>query len=111
MLKKIKKYPSEEPMRNDVNSTNCTNKYSQVENVMKKVLFTLGLLFTTAVIADDRPVADKDLIAELTQYCTELAEEDGTDGKELKVFLSIIIYKSILMTHKLYIYLTNTYLV
>ncbi len=74
-------------MKNDVNSTNCINEYSQVENVMKTVLFTLGLLFTTAVIADDRPVADKDLIAELTQYCTELAEEDGTDGKELKVFL------------------------
>ena len=44
---------------------------------MKKLLLTLSVLFTTAVIADDRPVADKDLIAELTQYCTELAEEDG----------------------------------
>lgn len=54
---------------------------------MKKLLLTLSVLFTTAVIADDRPVADKDLIAELTQYCTELAEEDGTDGKDLKVYM------------------------
>jgi hypothetical protein len=55
--------------------------------MMKKVLLTLGLLLTTSVLADDRPVADKELVVELTQYCTELAQEDGTDGKELKVFL------------------------
>lgn len=54
---------------------------------MKKVLLTLGLLLTTTVCADDRPVADKELIAELKQYCTELAQEDGTGDKELKVFL------------------------
>lgn len=54
---------------------------------MKQVLLTLGLLLTTTVMADDRPIADKELIAELKQYCTELAQEDGTDGKELKVFL------------------------
>ena len=55
--------------------------------MMKKVLLTLGLLLTSSVFADERPVADKELIAELTQYCTELAQEDGTDGKELKVFM------------------------
>lgn len=58
-----------------------------IENMMKKVVLTLGLLLTTAVFADERPVADKELIAELKQYCTELAEEDGTDGKELPVFM------------------------
>jgi len=58
-----------------------------IENMMKKVLLTLCLFLTTAVVADERPVADKELIAELKQYCTELAQEDGTDGKELQVFM------------------------
>jgi hypothetical protein len=58
-----------------------------IENMMKKVLLTLCLLLTTSVLADDRPIAEKALIAELTQYCTELAQEDGTNGKELKVFM------------------------
>ena len=55
--------------------------------MMKKLLLTLSLLLSTTVMADDRPIADKELIAELKQYCTELAQEDGTDGKELKVFM------------------------
>ncbi|PKG98582.1 hypothetical protein CXF95_11905 [Paraglaciecola sp. MB-3u-78] len=54
---------------------------------MKKVLFTLGLLLATTVMADEQPIADKELIAELKQYCTELAQEEGTDGKELKEFM------------------------
>ena len=54
---------------------------------MKKLLLTLSLLLSTTVMADDRPIADKELIAELKQYCTELAQEDGTDGKELKVYM------------------------
>jgi hypothetical protein len=54
---------------------------------MKKVLLTVGLLLTASVVADDRPVADQALIAELKQYCAELAQEDGTDGKELKVYM------------------------
>jgi len=54
---------------------------------MKKLLLTLSLLLSTSVMADDRPIADKELIAELKQYCTELAQEDGTDGKELKVYM------------------------
>jgi hypothetical protein len=55
--------------------------------MMKKLLLTLSLLLSTTVMADDRPVADKELIAELKKYCTELAQEDGTDGKELKVYM------------------------
>jgi hypothetical protein len=55
--------------------------------MMKKLLLTLSLLLSTTVMADDRPIADKELIAELKQYCTELAQEDGTDGKELKVYM------------------------
>lgn len=58
-----------------------------IENMMKKVLLTLGLLIATSAFADERPVADKELIAELKQYCNEIAQEEGTDGKELKVFM------------------------
>ncbi|WP_409371889.1 hypothetical protein [Paraglaciecola psychrophila] len=47
----------------------------------------MSLLLSTTVMADDRPVADKKLITELKQYCTELAQEVGTDGKELKVYM------------------------
>jgi len=54
---------------------------------MKKVLLTLCVLLTTSVLADDRPVADQELITELKQYCTEIAQEDGTGGKELPVFM------------------------
>ena len=54
---------------------------------MKKVLLTLSLLLTTSVFADERPIADKKLIEELKQYCSEVAKEDGTDGKDLKVFM------------------------
>lgn len=61
--------------------------YINQENMMKKVLLTIAVLLSTGVLADERPIADKTLIAELKQYCTELADEDGTAGKELKVFL------------------------
>ncbi|WP_447131107.1 hypothetical protein [Paraglaciecola aestuariivivens] len=54
---------------------------------MKKVLLTLGLLLTSSVMAEERPVASAKLIAELKQYCTEVAEEDGTEGKKLEVFM------------------------
>lgn len=54
---------------------------------MKKILLTLSLLLTTSVLAEERPVADAKLIAELKQYCIELAQEDGTGGKDLKVFM------------------------
>lgn len=54
---------------------------------MKKILLTLSLLLTTSVLAEERPIADAKLIAELKQYCTELAQEDGTGGKDLKVFM------------------------
>ena len=74
-------------MKDDASPLTYTNQYSQIENMMKKVLLTLGLLLATSVSADERPVADKELIAELKQYCTELAQEDGTDGKELEVFM------------------------
>jgi membrane carboxypeptidase/penicillin-binding protein len=85
--KKVKKYPSEEQMKDSAKSPNYINEFSQIENMMKKVLLTLGLLLATTVMAEEQPIADKELITELKQYCTELAQEDGTNGKELKVFM------------------------
>jgi len=74
-------------MKDSANSPNYTNAFSQIENMMKKVLLTLGLLLATTVMADEQPKADKEVIAEFEQYCTELAQEEGTDGKDLKVFM------------------------
>ena len=74
-------------MKDSANSLNYTNEFSQIENMMKKVLLTLGLLLATTVMADEQTVADKEVIAEFKQYCTELAQEEGTDGKDLKVFM------------------------
>jgi pseudouridine-5'-phosphate glycosidase len=74
-------------MKDSANSPNYTNEFSQIENMMKKVLLTLGLLLATTVMADEQPKADKEVIAEFKQYCTELAQEEGTDGKDLKVFM------------------------
>jgi hypothetical protein len=54
---------------------------------MKKLLLALGLLLTTAAMADERPSPEKELISELKQYCTELANEDGTGDKELQMFI------------------------
>lgn len=54
---------------------------------MKKLFLALGLLITTLVLADERPMPDSELLVELKQYCTELAQEDGTGGKDLQVFL------------------------
>jgi membrane carboxypeptidase/penicillin-binding protein len=85
--KKVKKYPSEEQMKDSAKSPNYINEFSQIENMMKKVLLTLGLLLATTVMAEEQPIADKELITELKQYCTELAQEEGTNGKELKVFM------------------------
>jgi hypothetical protein len=85
--KKAKKYPSEELMKDYANSPIYINKFSQIESAMKKILLTVGLLLATAAMADERPLPDKELLTELKQYCTELANEDGTEGKALPVFM------------------------
>ncbi|MFT2089527.1 hypothetical protein [Paraglaciecola sp. 2405UD69-4] len=54
---------------------------------MKNLVLTVGLLLTSAVLADELPKADPELIAELKEYCVELATEDGIDKKELKKFI------------------------
>ncbi|MDN4502182.1 hypothetical protein QX776_07195 [Alteromonadaceae bacterium BrNp21-10] len=54
---------------------------------MKPLLGFALLLMSFFVTADELVAADKETIAELKQYCKNIAEEDGTDGKELNVFL------------------------
>tara|TARA_R110001592_G_scaffold89078_1_gene262037 strand:+ start:21498 stop:21812 length:315 start_codon:yes stop_codon:yes gene_type:complete len=52
--------------------------------------FLLGLVLSLTMfgaVADEGEVADAALIAELTQYCNDIAEEDGTGGQNLNVFL------------------------
>ncbi|MFT6895957.1 MAG: hypothetical protein ACJA13_000354 [Paraglaciecola sp.] len=52
--------------------------------------FILGLLFSLtlfAALADDGDVADAELIAELKEYCAEVAAEDGTGGKSQEQFM------------------------
>jgi|TARA_R110002124_G_scaffold141765_2_gene306305 hypothetical protein len=51
--------------------------------------FLLGLMFSLTLFAAvaDEDVADAALIAELKQYCNDIAEEDGTDGQDLNTFL------------------------
>ncbi|QHJ12235.1 hypothetical protein FX988_02486 [Paraglaciecola mesophila] len=52
--------------------------------------FLLGLMLSLTLfgaVADEGDVADAALIAELKQYCNDIAEEDGTDGQSLNAFL------------------------
>jgi hypothetical protein len=52
--------------------------------------FILGLFFSLtlfAAIAQEGDVADAALIAELKQYCTEVATEDGTGNKSPEQFM------------------------
>jgi len=58
---------------------------------MKLTLLVAGLLFAASAIADDRPVADMDLILELKQYCADVATEDGTGGLSLDAFLLVCV--------------------
>ncbi|MBT1451868.1 hypothetical protein KJ365_13325 [Glaciecola sp. XM2] len=54
---------------------------------MKRLIgaMIIGLAFTA--IADDKPVADLELILDLKQFCEDIAESEGTDGKPLPEFL------------------------
>lgn len=52
--------------------------------------FLLGLVLSLTLfgaVADEGEVADAALIAELKQYCNDIAEEDGTGGQNLNTFL------------------------
>lgn len=48
-------------------------------------------LLSFAVNADDRPEADAELIQEFVEYCTEIAEDDGTGDLSRPEFLLICV--------------------
>jgi hypothetical protein len=47
----------------------------------------LSLSLSFGIFAEEKPKADSELIAELKQFCSEVAEEDGTDDLSLPAFL------------------------
>lgn len=62
---------------------------------MKMITLVTSALFagllSFAVNADDRPEADIELIQEFVEYCTEIAEDDGTGDLSLPEFLLICV--------------------
>ncbi len=54
---------------------------------MKYTILIASLLFAASTIAEDRPVADADLIQEYKVYCMEIAEDEGTGKLSMDEFL------------------------
>ncbi len=54
---------------------------------MKYTLFVAGLLFAMSTAAEDRPVAEADLVQEYKVYCMEIAEDEGTGKLSMDEFL------------------------
>lgn len=54
---------------------------------MKYLTLLASLFISTLAIAQERPVADKEIVLELKAYCVELAEDEGTDNKSLDEYL------------------------
>lgn len=54
---------------------------------MKYTILVAGLLFAMSTAAEDRPVAEDDLIQEYKVYCMEIAEDEGTGKLSMDEFL------------------------
>jgi hypothetical protein len=54
---------------------------------MKKTILILCAMLSFTIFADEKPKADSELIAELKQFCSEVADEDGTGDLDLPAFL------------------------
>ncbi len=54
---------------------------------MNKLILVSALFASTALFAQDAMEADADTIAELKEYCMEIAAEDGTEGMPMEMFL------------------------
>ena len=67
----------------------------QSRKKMKTAILILSTLLSTSlsfgIFADEKPKADIELIAELKQFCSEVAEEDGTDDLSLPAFLLVCV--------------------
>ncbi|MFT7417735.1 MAG: hypothetical protein ACI9DS_002909 [Glaciecola sp.] len=59
----------------------------QLGNFMKYTLLVASLIFVTSAFADDRPVADAEVIMEYKEYCKEIADEEGTGKPAMDQFL------------------------
>jgi hypothetical protein len=58
---------------------------------MKYTLLLVGLFFAASTIADDRPVADTQLIVEFKEYCKEIADDEGTGKLSMEEFLLVCV--------------------
>jgi|AntRauTorckE5430_2_1112549.scaffolds.fasta_scaffold63131_2 hypothetical protein len=58
---------------------------------MKYTLLVAGLFFAASTIADDRPVAETQLIMEYKEYCKEIAEDEGTGKLSMDEFLLLCV--------------------
>ena len=56
-------------------------------NRMKVNTLITCVLLSFSTFADDRPEAESEFIAELKQFCTEVAEDEGTGDLALQTFL------------------------
>jgi hypothetical protein len=54
---------------------------------MKYTILVASLLFAMSTAAEDRPVADADLVQEYKAYCMEIAEDEGTGKLSIDEFL------------------------
>jgi hypothetical protein len=54
---------------------------------MKYTLLVASLLIAVSAVAEDRPVADADLVQEYKVYCMEIAEDEGTGKLSMNEFL------------------------
>ena len=54
---------------------------------MKYTILVASLLFAMSTAAEDRPVADADLVQEYKAYCMEIAEDEGTGKLSMDEFL------------------------
>ncbi|MFT7261684.1 MAG: hypothetical protein ACI9MS_003562 [Glaciecola sp.] len=58
---------------------------------MKTAILILSTLLSFSIFADEKPIASNELIAELKQFCSEVAEEDGIGELDLSAFLLVCV--------------------
>jgi hypothetical protein len=58
---------------------------------MKKPVLIFCAILSFSIFASEKPEADSEVIAELKQFCTEVAEEDGTGDLDIPTFLLICV--------------------
>ncbi|MCV2884103.1 hypothetical protein OE749_05310 [Aestuariibacter sp. AA17] len=54
---------------------------------MKKTFMTIALLASLGVVAEELAPADAELLAELKEYCQEVAEEERSEDQSVDAFV------------------------